>query len=218
MKKSRLLIAAFLAIFLDSSVFASEQDHVQTPYPRDGEFWRFKASQTNWFGSQSTTDLGGVYEISYKNNHLRVSELSGDEKKEIRHAGLFELRRMLGFGQDSRQYLQFPLFVGKSWSTRYSYRVPEKAYPLWRSAHYEVIGIEEVTTPAGAFQTFKIKGEFLRQPKALNEIRGSLIYYYSPQVRSIVKFITESSIGASPGSGPKIEIELVKFGTVEQGK
>ena len=79
--------------------------------------------------------------------------------------------------------------------------------PRWRDPR--VIGKEEVNTPAGSFQAFKIEKEERWALRTGGSGRTMSVYFYSPATKSVVKSYFEQR---GPGSG-KREIELIKFGS-----
>lgn len=60
-----------------------------------------------------------------------------------------------GSYEPSDQRLQFPLAVGKSWSTSYIYKFGAWVAHCDRTSR--VVGVERIQTPAGSFDTFKIE-------------------------------------------------------------
>jgi hypothetical protein len=71
-----------------------------------------------------------------------------------------------------------------------------------------VSGIEDVITPAGTFRAFKLEKEDSTGPAS----RWLTTYFYSPEIRSVIKSHYDSSHGTD-GTGGKREIELIKFGS-----
>lgn len=74
----------------------------------------------------------------------------------------------------------------------------------------EVTKLEDITTPAGSFRAFKIERFDLGAPLVptprTTQVRWDRIYYYSPQVGSIIKYRLESE------AGHVHDVELVKLG------
>lgn len=80
--------------------------------------------------------------------------------------------------------LSFPLFIGKKWEHKYISQGTSKT--INRHSRYEVDAYEKVTTPAGTFDAFSIKGYDQREDKPYGI---TVKFWYAPQVRNIVKFI-----------------------------
>jgi hypothetical protein len=75
-----------------------------------------------------------------------------------------------------------------------------------RSVEISVAGMEKVTTPAGAFDAYKlIKNESWSTVKGAGRGGNSVTYFFSPETRSIVKRSSQSE-----GAGANIETELIK--------
>ena len=200
----KLFIAIVFVIAIPLNLFAQEQ--ANKPDYKDGDFWQYKVTEKG-FRQQSTTALNGVYELTYRPDRI-VMRLEGGEKSEVRQA-VGELRRMLAI-DDDRQLLQFPLSVGKTWSTQYRQEASNGVRNL--TTETNVTGLEEIATPAGKFSAFKVErwgssGGVPRRGKAPGSKTRNYewTYYYSPQTQSIVKYTYEDE------EGGKREIELVKF-------
>ena len=118
------------------------------------------------------------------------------------------MRRMLAI-DDEAQFLQFPLFVGKTWWMNRA-----DGTVRWRVT-MDVAGFEDVATAAGNFRSFIIKRREAGVRSGGDSGRGEgrsaghlyYTYYYSPQTQSIVKYYFTNGIG---GRGGTREIELVK--------
>lgn len=188
------------------------QEEVAAPIYKDGDFWVFRVTQSDRIGTSSTR-RDGEYQVSYADRRFKVSRLLGDETDTVESRG-DDLRGLLGIESKNKQfqYLQFPLFVGQTWSREYQYSGGEGGrYALRRrTAKQSVVGIEQITTPAGTFRTFKIESD--RIGAGLGGEVLVLLYHYSPGSKSIVKFLMSWSgeRGAYLGT---TEIELIKFGT-----
>jgi len=112
--------------------------------------------------------------------------------------------------------IDFPLQVGKEWKYGFFAQVAQTARgimaPRWHS--YEVVGCEEVTTPAGTFPAFKLEAtEFVgdRSQSSAGQTFSFGMYHvwYAPQVRNFVK---RHYVHSSLWSGPAFrDYELIKF-------
>jgi hypothetical protein len=200
----KLFIAVGIVVATALNLFAQEQ--ANKPDYKDGDFWQYKVTQKG-FRAQSTLALDGVYELTYKQDRIAI-RLEGGEKSEVQQA-VRELRRMLAIDDEVR-LLQFPLSVGKKWSTQYRQQVINGVRNL--TTETNITGLEEITTPAGKFRAFKIeRWGSAAAVKNAGKAPGSKTrnyewtYYYSPQTQSIVKYVYEDEEGGTR------EIELVKF-------
>lgn len=206
-----LLPVAILLIFAPE---VSAQDQAPAPAFKEGDFWHFKVTEKD-FLTYSSDALAGTYELSYSQGKIKGFVLTGDKKEEIelnpdRPTG--SLLVLLGLKED-RQDLKFPLSVGQKWDYNYRFRPITAKREQSRSVEIRVVGIEEITTPAGKLQVFKIErdegwtqggGPQARQEQA----RRLTTYFYSPAAKSIVK----SSMKHIHDSATR-EIELIKYGS-----
>jgi hypothetical protein len=78
--------------------------------------------------------------------------------------------------------LKFPLKVGKWWE--YEFEKHAHGSIKKRIAKYTVESYEEITVPAGKFLAFKISVSI---EKIRGNIQGSAHYWYSPDVKRIIK-------------------------------
>ncbi|VBU66030.1 TapB family protein [Burkholderia pseudomallei] len=114
-----------------------------------------------------------------------------------------------GSYQPSDGKLQFPLFVGKSWSASYVYRTGSWAASGDRQA--KVVGVERVETPAGAFDAFKVEQVVSWSGIAGNRGQGITreTDWYAPAVGRIARmdFVDQPTHGAPTTT----HVELVGF-------
>ena len=134
-----------------------------------------------------------------------ASSFLGGEKPQAK-LDLSELKRMLDEPNDKKQLLQFPLYIGKKWSTAYDAE-DASSRAIRRNGETNVTGTEQISTPAGTFRVFKIERyeTGIKNKKRGGNERATYTYYYSPEVRAIVKFSYEREGGAAKN------IELVKY-------
>jgi hypothetical protein len=216
MKRNICLIAVLLWIIVFAlNVFAQEE--APAPSYNNGDFWQFSVKEKLVASSSRSLD-GGIYEVRHVNGKFPVFEIQGDKREQLDAAGgeINALRWMLGQGQTlGGQSLKFPLKVGEKWN--FDYRLTARAITEQppRSAEVKVVGMETVSTPAGTFKAFKLLRVDSGAPVVQRGIQRSaaeytITYFYSPEVRSIVKSFFDFS-----GRGGTREIELVKFGTAK---
>jgi len=177
----KLFIAIVFVVTTSVNLFAQEQ--ANKPDYKDGDFWQYKVTEKG-FRTQSTSALNGLHELTYRPDRIAI-RLEGGEQREIRQA-VGELRRMLAI-DDVRELLQFPLSVGKKWSTHFEQETNSTAKRKL-ATETNVTGLEDITTPAGKFRVFKIErwGSAGSIPtsgrRAGSRTRNyEWTYYYSPQ-------------------------------------
>jgi len=203
MKRSVIaaLVIPLLGILLG---FAIASDPINPPVLQQGDRWEFRAAMKE--GITSTTDrIGGTYEVVFQQGRLEVFQIT-DGNKTVATAGDAEdLKRLIPFNQDDLQLLNFPLFVGKTWTAEYRHTQAGARKPQRRWATLQVEKVEEIKTEAGGFQAIRIKGN--GQTYGGN-VKREWDYFYTPDTKSIVKFYYDSGVGTKSG---KMDIELLKF-------
>jgi len=209
---------ALAALMLWSSALHA-QEQASAARLRDGDFWHFqvKSKMPRGVDSWGGTIPDGNYILRFSPGRLRAYQLVNNDEQILENSmGLLSLigRSSGGNSQNTRltatsRDLQFPLFVGKKWQFTYQLNIPRGAKQ--RNVAIQVVALERTETAAGHFQTFKIE-KYVQWATAsalwetgVQNVQSS--YFYSPETKSIVKYWSESTDGATR------EIELVKFGT-----
>lgn len=190
---------AAIAILLVGAGTLSAAEEVAAPVYRDGDYWQFRLGKK-------------PVEAEVKDGKLKFFDPKPDRKTEIPAARVSALKIMVAVEKDDREFLKFPLFVGKQWESEYQQVVKGKAITRSISARSNVTGIEDLVTPAGTLRAFKIARTETLSPHGLQTTSGrgvqrSHTYFYSPESRSLVIYSFEG-----PG-GREMEIELLKFGS-----
>jgi hypothetical protein len=130
-------------------------------------------------------------------------QVTGDQKTEFETPeGLLGL-----VGQrEERPHLKFPLSVGQKWTYEYRVRPPNTKQDQKRSVEVSVVGMEQVTTPAGSFNAYKLLRieSWLTRGGAWTGTKTT--YFYSPETRSTVKRLT-----AADAISATAETVLIKF-------
>jgi hypothetical protein len=192
-----------MAVLLLACVDAFGQDPVAPPTFVDGDFWRYQVTEYGEY-MKTERELNGIYEIAYLNGGFKAFKVETNQRTEIRSGAgvLIEL-----FSQNVLQYLQFPLFSGKSWTTDYTFRPRRRDVDRSVGALTRVADFADVTTTAGTFKAFKLERDL--RFKSVDHWR--FVYYWSPQTKSVVKYQMEELRGDAVGN--KREIELINFGS-----
>jgi hypothetical protein len=204
-----ILLSVFVAvIFWTTAVLAQEQ--APAPSFKEGDTWQFNIFRKGQIGT-STDQVEGMYEVSVTQGVVKLYQIDGGQKieKTIEPDGPTQtFVRLIGQKSDQRPTLKFPLSVGQKWIYEYETKPPGSKFNQRRSAEVNVVGMEQVTTPAGSFKAYKlIRSESWTVGSQRGQRGGSTsTYFYSPETKSIVK--TSNVSENSPGT---IEIELIKF-------
>jgi len=162
---------------------------VRVPVYKDGDSWVFGV---NGVGTPQER-----YRVTYKNGRFESSDpdfLTGNDDPD---SLVFGPLVSVHLYDPEKKNLDFPLIPGKEWTFNYR-RIGLSGRRRSYLAEAEVIGPvrDPVETPAGRFKVIEIR----RTDTAFG--RRELTYFYSPETKSVVKFIEKT--------GDKIEMELIK--------
>jgi len=100
-------------------------------------------------------------------------------------------------------HLKFPFIVGQKRTEEFETRIRGTNRRQRGTAESSIIGIEQITSPAGAYQTFKIETNHWCGGKSC----GKWIYFYSPETKSVVKFNYQATVGSTA----IWEVDLIQF-------
>lgn len=99
--------------------------------------------------------------------------------------------------------LNWPLYVGKSWTATYTYNNRLQGMsvgPL--NVQYRATAYEDITVPAGSWKAFRIDAE------GVNNVTTTL--WYVPEISLIVKKIAETMLGHPMGQ-TKTVFEIIEY-------
>jgi len=204
MKRQKLSLAAAAALLL--AAFNAFSQEVPAPVFQDGDFWQFKAVETNVGGISRSNPFDGVYELFYSQGNFRIFHFADGQREPADRSVRGPLLALLGQGSVIKD-LQFPFSVGQKWDYKYEFTTIGSKKPFLRSVEISVTGVEQVTTPAGSFNAFKLQTE---ETSRLGEHPWEGTFYYSPETKSVVKYLFDST---QTGAGTKRDIQLIKFKT-----
>jgi hypothetical protein len=207
MSKRILSVAVAVTLFW-STVIVLAQEQVPAPSFKEGDAWQFNISRKGQLVS-STDQNDGTYELTFAQGKVKLFELSGSQKNEIPIQPDGSSQQLLFLVGNSEQQpgLRFPLSVGQKWTYEYETRPPNSRQAQRRSVEVSVTGMEQVTTPAGAFKAYKlIRSESWSGGRLGTRGGSTTTYFYSPETRSIVK-----RSGVSDNNPGTVETELIKF-------
>jgi hypothetical protein len=197
------MISVMVAMFLLLPGYLFAQEQVDAPKFKNGDFWHFNLSRK--MVTSSSSYLGGVYEILFNEGKLQIFKVEQNEKSPVDSSlgiTISLLQAMHGRGNYlGGKYLQFPLSVGQKWNVEFTVRLPGARNDLSYKGETTVSGFESVSSPAGNFRVLKLTRE-LRSSIGTNT---TITYYYSPEAKSVVKFLLDSPDGTR-------NVELVQFG------
>ena len=155
---------------------------VEAPdYTKANAIWRYHVVHTLHSGGYRSDADNADYEIQVRNGKYGIARLEGGKlvPPPLRgwlHAAL-PIAKII---EEKEQYFKFPLWVGKKWDGA-------QLLGRWRDTHCTVTGVETVTTPAGAFEAYRIE-RLMWFFVGTDNVYDMEVYFYSPQTRSVVKF------------------------------
>jgi len=200
MKNVLLFLVAGVLLIPAFKVFGQE---TQAPVYKEGECWVFRSVSKNFQGYVS-----GVLALPANGDHKicflqrKFWELDGGTKSQISTDSLWN---SILYMRENRN-LKFPLIVGQKRTEEFETRIRGTNRLQRRISEISVVGIEPITSSAGAYQTFKIETNHWCGGKSC----GRYIYFYSPQTKSVVKYNYQATLGSTA----TWEVDLVQFSPV----
>ncbi len=176
-----ILLSACILIGLISKLLtlpAWSQEKCEAPIWNVGEKWTYQDVN----GGTSTTEIvevkGDLYVVKLGRN------LYAYDKKTMNAKYLIEEGKQVNTTYRGRKLLDFPLFVGKKWSDRRSGISVGPDFMDWLH-EFRVEGVEEITTKAGTFKTYRIYEK--QRVMSRRRAEGWIRYWYAPEAKNWVK-------------------------------
>ena len=201
--KRQMLSLAIAALFLLAALNAFSQE-VPAPVFQDGDFWQFKAVETNVGGLSRSNPFDGVYELLYSQGNFKVFQLTDGKRGPADRSARGPLLALLGQNPVVKD-LKFPFSVGQKWEYTFEFTMIGARKPFLQTVEISVTGVEQVATSAGTFSAFRLEKEETSR-NGLHPWVGT--FYYGPETKSVVKYFFDSTTN---GAGTIREIELIKF-------
>src|SRR5215475_10809842 len=151
MKNVMLFVVVGVLLIPASKVFAQE---VQAPVYNEGECWVFRSVSKNFQGYVSgvlAMPVNGDHKICFLGRNFW--ELDQSTKSRIPTGSMWN---SILYMTETR-YLKFPLVVGQKRTEEFETRIRGTNLRKRGTAEISVLGIEDITSPAGAYQAFKIE-------------------------------------------------------------
>lgn len=183
-------------MFLNSSLAFGEQVVAERPTLKPGDVWRYD------FRNKRYAKPGCKYEVVVDQvtdinvfavvNYPVGCEVSITTVLPVAPGSLqkFDLgMNHYFFSEEPYRAFDFPLFVDKSWTQKWVFKVNGWTYNDEVSGKVEAY--EKITTPAGTFDTFRINltrtylGTLTGRPTQSGVLKDT--FWYSPQVKNFVK-------------------------------
>lgn len=180
----RILILSLSILFFAQIVYA--QDKIEAPVWNVGDKWTFKGVDGNTFTNQVMDIKEDLFVVRMGGN----PNLNAFDKKNMNVKFLIaEGGRQVEADNPLRKLFDFPIAVGKKWSdvtTAYPPTGPKKRRmgKMIFDHDFKVEGTEEITTPAGKFNAYKIH---YKSTDRNSNRSGWIRFWYSPEVKNWVK-------------------------------
>lgn len=203
--KNAIVLGCLVLLFVPMS-WAQEQ--CEAPIWKTGDRWTFKQADGSTFS----------YEVVDIKNDLFIVKRGADPELYgySRKTGNLDFRikgdgsRMIATN-DLRKLFNFPMVVGKGWTDTTSGLPAQTHLGEQQKAKYfirfHVEGIEDVTTAAGKFKTYKIR-HTLKNMTVRRNREGWILFWYSPEAKWWVKQEVEKSSFWPPS---RLDAELVSY-------
>jgi hypothetical protein len=197
MKNVLLILVADVLLIPAFKVFGQE---AQAPVYKEGECWLFRSVSKNYLGYVS-----GVLALPANGDHKicflerKFFEPEGGTKSRISPGSLWN---NILYMRENRSF-KFPLIVGQKRTKEFETRIRGTNRRERRTSESSILGIELITSAAGAYQAFKIEKIEWCGGKSC----GKWIYFYSPQTKSVVKYNYEATLGSTA----TWEVDLIQF-------
>jgi hypothetical protein len=196
----RLVCALLFTALMSVAFQAAADETADRPNYEDGDCWVFRSVTKNYSGQSSgegAMPRDGEHRICFLESQFFVAD--GSERMPISIVSPWAAIVPI----EKNRTLKFPIAIGRA--TKEEYRDNVRGTKRYQRVISEVhvVGIEEVKTPAGSFESFKIERD--------NMLGGGLgskyLYFFSSQTKSIVKYHYEAVIGSSA----TWDVELVQY-------
>ena len=154
----------------------------EAPLWNIGDRWKYKDSR----GITWTDGIVDIRENSYIMRIENRKDLYAHDKKTMNSDFLFDSSgKKVKNASPLRKLFDFPMFVGKKWKDETRGITSISKMEATFVSDFQIEGVEEVTTTAGTFKTFKIfyKQTIVSPPRGSGWVR----YWYSPRVKMWVK-------------------------------
>jgi hypothetical protein len=183
----RLIVLGCLILFFIPMSWAQEK--CEAPAWKTGDKWTFKRADGITYTNQ-------VVDVK---NDLFIVKIAGDpdlygydrETANLKFM-IKEDGRQMKATNDLRKLFNFPIFVGKKWTDTNSRLAGglSQQQEMTFLIEFNVEGIENLTTAAGTFRTYKIRHKLTNSKSNKS---GWILFWYSPDVKWWVKREVEKS-------------------------
>jgi hypothetical protein len=187
----KVIVLGCLVLFFVPMSWA--QERCEAPVWKTGDKWTFKQADGSTFSNEVVEVKNDLFIVKSEGD----PELYGYDRKtaNLDYRIKADGSRMKA-ANDLRKLFNFPIFVGKKWTDTTSGMPGQTRLGQQQEAtffiSFNVEGIEDVTTAAGTFKTYKIR-HTLKNLKVRKNRTGWILFWYSPEAKWWVKQEVEKS-------------------------
>ncbi len=209
-----LKVARKLNVEVPDSLLAKVANAIQAPVYEEGDWWVFRVKAEGAHEGDIGMDGGESHEIrvTYKNGRFESDYPGFLTQADNPDSPRFYPFASVNVNDHKIRSLNFPLVPGKKWNFNYHRDVGKAESSVWGRAESEVIDpvVEDFETQVGKLKFIEIRRIDYSSHGLGNPSTQELVYFYSPETKSVVK-LTANVL--RPGrSGKHFELELVKYG------
>lgn len=205
MKIVILILVILISPLLISPLMVWGQEKFDAPVLNVGSKWVSRTADGTEPTSELIGDEKGVYVFSVKTARGKFKRFF-DKKtmncvKVIRDGKEDKEQRDL-----IKKVLDFPLYVGKKWTYRYTHFDERRRVEVDSTAELSAVAYEDIEVQAGKFKAIKVQ---VKLSVIGTSYSGVYYYWYSPEAKTIVKNDVEmSDFWSDPN---RLRWELVSF-------
>ena len=177
----KMILLSFLVLFIPVIGFA--QNKVVAPVWNIGDKWVV--------GESVTIVVANADERSYAVKYLTSGgeSILIFEKSSLNRLYAMDKDKRIPYEGRNKRLFNFPLEIGKSWKDKFISKGAIKEYTYLET--FTALGWEDIVVQAGKFKTVKIEYKQSNADEPAKE--GKLWYWYSPDVKYMVKCLYEKS-------------------------
>jgi hypothetical protein len=192
-------------IILISPLMVWGQEKCDAPVLNVGSKWVFRAADGTEPTSELIGDEKGVYVFSSKTARGEFKRFY--DKKTMNCSKVIRDGKEDKYERDLiKKVLDFPLYVGKKWTYRYTFFYEGRRMDVDSLAELSAVAYEDIEVQAGKFKAIKVK---VKLSIIGTSHSGVYYYWYSPEAKLTIKNDIEmSDFWRDPNS---LRFELVSF-------
>jgi len=183
----KLLLAIFLVALIPVMLYA--QDKIDAPAWKVGDRWVLGQDTVITVSKADESSFTLTYTIGGRDSFIVYEKPSlnrlyyGAKEKRVKYEGR------------NKKLFNFPMEIGKSWQDKYVLK--STSLGAKETTYVETLtplGWEEITVPPGKFKALKLEYKQEKLEQAAGQPKeGKVLYWYSPDVRYMLKCQFEKS-------------------------